>query len=116
MRISGSNLPGPQAIDVERDVGQSREGLRSSQIQLKGLLRFDIIDEDGWQWTVLHLDKETKSLEVLGLDEEARAAVNDRQNRFSWTKDGRRDIDGKKVLFQFHSSKPNVVAALELVG
>ena len=77
----------------------SANGVSASSPQ-KGLLRFDIIDEDGWQWTVLHLNKQTREIEVLELTEDARAAVNDKRNRFSWTGDGRRDIEDKRVHFE----------------
>ena len=87
----------------------------------KGILRFDIIDENGWQWTVLHLDKRTRLLEVLELTEEARAAVNERCNRFSWTKDGKqRDIEDEKVLFHLDqdgsSETSRRVAYVELLA
>jgi len=77
----------------------------------KGLLQFEIIDEQGWQWSVLHLAPDSSSsspsqnLVCSELSHEARRKVNDRRNRFSWTSDGRRDIDDKKVWVVLESPR-----------
>ena len=45
----------------------------------------------------MSLDPKTKLLEKLELSAEARAAVNDRGRRFSWTHGGQRIIEDRKV-------------------
>ena len=103
------------------DAPEPRSSSSNNVREQKGLLRFDIIDEEGWEWIVLRLSNDAPSsihkrrtLEQLDLSNEAKFKVNDRRYRFSWTNDGMRDTDDKKVKFTTDSDDV-VVSDIDLI-
>lgn len=85
------------------------------ECKVKGILRFDVIDEHGWEWYVIYKQpndaKCTASPASLGvryydLDGSLKAKVNSRSEGFSWTTDGRRIVEDKKVWVTLSSRSP----------
>ncbi|CAD6564990.1 MAG: hypothetical protein CYPHOPRED_005000 [Cyphobasidiales sp. Tagirdzhanova-0007] len=112
----------------------------------KGLLRFDLVDEDGWEWIVLSLSPDAnasasasdhdydhdcdcsetakhnprRQLVQLDLSPATKLKVNGSYNRFSWTSDGIRDTDDKKVYYTLDGDREGwagegVVSDIELM-
>ena len=96
-----------QPVAVGQPVPTAKASMRTSSRPRKALLRFDIIDEDGWQWIALALHPKTKLLEELELSVKVRAAVNDRGRRFSWTDGGQRIMEDRRVHIWTEEGREN---------
>lgn len=104
-------------------------------LRVKALLRFNVVDQDGWQWFVMygepprpHYDsgvefeanqpvprREGSKPVVMYADlvGAARDKVNDRQHRFSWLDDGRRSIEDRKVWLTLQAKDVHAASDIE---
>ena len=104
-------------------------------LRVKALLRFNVIDEDGWQWFVMYeeppqprydsgVELDTNQpvprhaerkpvIMYADLVGAARDKVNDRQNRISWLDYGRRIIEDRKVWLTLRAEDMHIAPAIE---
>lgn len=107
-------------------------------LRVKALLRFNVVDQDGWQWFVMygepprpHYDsgveldtnqpaprREGSNPVVMYADlvGAVRGKVNNRQHRFSWLDDGRRIIEDRKVWLTLQSKDVHASSNTEDAG